>query len=92
VPVTAGKVLFTKFPLGLTAMRIKAVHQVEADLVALKLAADRAGTALACLFSSADEFEAAVVRARRLSASRQRRWPMRLSILMLLIGVAVIWL
>jgi len=43
----------------------RAVHQVEADLLALRAAAERAGTALACLFSSADEFEAAVIRARR---------------------------
>jgi hypothetical protein len=38
---------------------------VEADLVALKRAAERAGTALACLFSSADEFEADIIRERR---------------------------
>ena len=38
---------------------------VEADLAALKRAAERAGTALACLFSSADEFEADIIRERR---------------------------
>jgi hypothetical protein len=38
---------------------------LEADLAALKQAADRAGTALACLFSSADEYEAALIRERR---------------------------
>jgi hypothetical protein len=31
----------------------------------LALLAERAGTALACTFSSADEFEAAVIKARR---------------------------
>ena len=41
------------------------IARVEADLAALRAAADRAGTALACLFSTSDEFEAAVVRVRR---------------------------
>ena len=39
--------------------------ELEADLAALRAAAERAGTSLACLFSTADEFEAAVVRVRR---------------------------
>jgi hypothetical protein len=43
----------------------RTVDQVEADLAALRAAAERAGTALACLFSSSDEFEAAVIKARR---------------------------
>jgi hypothetical protein len=43
----------------------RSIARLEADLVALRAAADRAGTALACLFSTADEFEAAVVRVRR---------------------------
>ncbi|MBX6425628.1 MAG: hypothetical protein IRZ09_06875 [Variibacter sp.] len=38
---------------------------VESDLAALTRAAERAGTALACLFSSAAEFEAELIRARR---------------------------
>ena len=38
---------------------------VEADLAALKAAAERAGSALACLFSSSAEFEAEVIRVRR---------------------------
>jgi hypothetical protein len=38
----------------------------ERDLASLRSAADRAGTALACLFSSAEEFEAEVIRVRRL--------------------------
>lgn len=41
------------------------IARLEADLAALRAAAERAGTALACLFSSSDEFEAAVVRVRR---------------------------
>jgi hypothetical protein len=43
----------------------RSIARVEADLVALRAAAERAGTALACLFSSSYEFEAAVVRVRR---------------------------
>jgi hypothetical protein len=43
----------------------RAIADLEADIVALRAAAERAGTALACLFSSSDEFEAAVVRVRR---------------------------
>jgi len=46
-------------------LQSRTVQQVEADLVALRAAAERARTALACIFSSADEFEAAVIRARR---------------------------
>jgi hypothetical protein len=39
--------------------------QVEADLARLRASVERAGTALACLFSTAEEFEAAVIHARR---------------------------
>ena len=41
------------------------IADLEADIVALRASAERAGTALACLFSSSDEFEAEVVRVRR---------------------------
>ena len=41
------------------------IADLEADIVALRAAAERAGTALACLFSTSDEFEAAVIKARR---------------------------
>jgi hypothetical protein len=44
---------------------LRSVAQLESDLAALRAAAERAGTALACLFSSSDEFEAAVVKVRR---------------------------
>lgn len=39
--------------------------RAEAELAMLREAVERAGVALACLFSSAAEFEAAVLRARR---------------------------
>ena len=43
----------------------RAIADLEADIVALRAAAERAGTALACLFSSSDEFEAALIAERR---------------------------
>ena len=46
-------------------MTSRSIAQLEADIVALRASAERAGTALACLFSSSDEFEAEVVRVRR---------------------------
>lgn len=50
-------------------IKSRTIVRVEADLHALKAAADRAGLALACLFSTADEFESAVLRARREKAT-----------------------
>jgi hypothetical protein len=62
-------------------MTTRTIAELEADIAALRAAAERAGTALACLFSSADEFEAEVVRVRReqgayrsQSRSRQPFW------------------
>ena len=58
-------------------MSTRTLAQLEADIAALRHAAERAGTALACLFSSSDEFEAAVVRVRREQGAyrtRRRRW------------------
>jgi len=46
-------------------IRARTIADVESDIVALRAAAERAGTALACLFSTADEFEADIVRVRR---------------------------
>ena len=73
----------------------RTVDQVEADLVALRAAAERAGTALACLFSSSDEFEAAVIRARREAGafpSRRRRQPFLLALVTLLLAAAFLML
>ncbi len=55
----------------------RTIAELEADIAALRATAERAGTALACLFSTADEFEAAVVRMRREQGAfrtRKRRW------------------
>ena len=73
----------------------RTVQQVEADLVALRAAAERAGCALACLFSSADEFEAAVIRARRAAGVfrpvRKRR-SMRAGMLTLILAAVFLML
>jgi hypothetical protein len=53
--------------------RSSALGDVEADLLALRSAAERAGTALACLFSSSDEVEAVVIVTRRGQGTRGSR-------------------
>jgi hypothetical protein len=69
----------------------RAIADLEADIVALRAAAERAGTALACLFSSSDEFEAAVVRLRREQGAYQlqvrARRPLRTGVLTALIAL-----
>ena len=70
----------------------RTIADLEADIVALRAAAERAGTALACLFSSSDEFEAAVVRVRREQGAfaplRRRRNMTRIGILTALLALA----
>ena len=70
----------------------RAIADLEADIVALRAAAERAGTALACLFSTSDEFEAAVVRLRReqgaYSARMGARRPLRAGVLIVVLAVA----
>lgn len=69
----------------------RTIAELEADIVALRAAAERAGTALACLFSSADEFEAEVVRVRRAQgAYRSRNRMHRPVVLGILAGLLVI--
>ena len=67
------------------------ITELEADIVALRAAAERAGTALACLFSTSGEFEAAVVRVRREQGAyraRDRAWhPLRAVALVALIAL-----
>ena len=46
-------------------IRARTTAAVEADLAALRATAERAGSALACLFSSSDEYEADIIRERR---------------------------
>jgi len=45
--------------------RYRTVGQIEAEILALRAAAERAGLALACVFSSSDEYEADLIRERR---------------------------
>jgi hypothetical protein len=70
----------------------RAIADLEADILALRAAAERAGTALACLFSSSDEFEAAVVRLRReqgaYGAPGRTRRPFRMGVLIVFFALA----
>ena len=76
-------------------LQSRTVQQVEADLVALRASAERAGCALACLFSSSDEFEAAVIKARRAAGMfrpvRKRR-PLRAAVLTLILAAIFLML
>ena len=74
----------------------RTLMDLETDLAALRSAAERAGTALACLFSTSDEFEAAVVRVRReqgaYRARSRTRNPLRWAALIGLLVVTFILL
>src|SRR3954465_15759898 len=60
-----GNLLFTLVGEHRRMASSRTLTDLEGDLAALRATAERAGTALACLFSCADEFEAEVVRVRR---------------------------
>jgi len=68
----------------------------ETDIAALKFAADRAGTALACTFSSSEEFEADLIRERRAQGaygpSPRRRGLIRIGIVTALLALALLLL
>ena len=49
-------------------LRRSSIARVRAELGALEASAERAGTALACVYSSSDELEAAELGARRAAA------------------------
>lgn len=72
----------------------RSITDLESDIVALRAAAERAGTALACLFSSSDEFEAAVVRVRReqgaYRAGGHARYPLRALALVAVIALVFV--
>src|SRR5262245_64994020 len=73
----------------------RSIDQVETDLLALRAAAERAGTALACLFSSSDEFEAAVIKARRDAGAfgpRRKRRATRYAVLTAILAAAFLML
>jgi hypothetical protein len=61
-------------------LRSRTLARLEADLLALRASAERAGMALACVFSSSDEYEADIIRERRASGAfrPQRSWRRRL--------------
>lgn len=70
----------------------QSLADLEADIIALRAAAERAGTALACLFSSSDEFEAAVVRLRREQGAYQTptRRTFGMSVLIMLVTLVFV--
>jgi hypothetical protein len=73
----------------------RTIADLEADLAALRASAERAGTALACLFSTSDEFEAEVVRVRReqgaFGTPRRKRNPLLATALVCVLAL-VFWL
>jgi hypothetical protein len=77
-------------------VRVRTSATVEADLVALRAAAERAGSALACLFSSSDEYEADIIRKRRAAGAFKSRRRGRLhaqrSFLIIVLTVALLLL
>jgi hypothetical protein len=73
----------------------RTIAELEGDIAALRASAERAGTALACLFSTSDEFEAAVVRMRREQGAFRRsrvRHPVRSAALVGLLVLAFVLL
>jgi hypothetical protein len=61
-------------------------ERLRADVLALEANAERAGYALGCVYTSTDEFEAAVIRSKRAAGLYgHRRWRSALAV-----GVAVV--
>jgi hypothetical protein len=90
-----GNLVFTLLGQHCRMATLRTITDLEGDLTALRAAADRAGTALACLFSCSDEFEAEVVRVRREQGAyraRNRKHPLRWAALIALLAVAFILL
>jgi hypothetical protein len=58
----------------LTMMKTWSGNRVQADIVALEQSVERARLALACSFSSYDEFEADVIQKRRQSGAFESRF------------------
>lgn len=75
-------------------LRSAAAH-MDADLSALEAYAERAGSALACAYSSSAEFDAALIAARRAAGiygPRRRRRQMLLTAAGIAVGLFVIFL
>ena len=65
VQKASRNISFTVLGYRFDMVRVRTTAAVEADLAALRATAERAGSALACLFSSSDEYEADIIRERR---------------------------
>lgn len=72
---------------------LRTLLRPKADVLALEASAARAGCALACCFSSSDEFDAAIIRAQRAAGvygpKRQRRQLAGFAAVMALIALLV---
>jgi hypothetical protein len=55
----------------------RSAAQVEADLLALRASAERAGAALACVFSTSAEYEADLINTRRAEGAYGSQRPHR---------------
>jgi hypothetical protein len=62
----------------------RSAAQVEADLLALRASAERAGAALACVFSTSAEYEADLINTRRAEGAYGSQRPHRLAVSILL--------
>jgi len=69
-------------------LRRWSVARVRAELGALEASAERAGAALACAYSSSDEFEASEIRARRAAGLLAPRLAGRLRVLLWATAIA----
>ncbi len=63
-------------------MTAASLTQLQADLGALEDSAHRAGVALACCYSGADEYEAEVIRVRRAAGAFDRHASSHLRLLL----------
>jgi hypothetical protein len=74
-------------------LRYRTIGQIEAELIALRAAAERAGLALACAFSTSDEYEADLIRERRAQGAYRSAPPRRpLRLTALVAGLALAFL
>jgi hypothetical protein len=60
-------------------LSLRTIYQINPDFLALEANAEQAGRALACSYSSSDEFEAALIAERREAGNYGRpRWQRQL--------------
>jgi len=73
--------------------RMSLAGRTAPETVTLEAYAERAGTALACVFSNSAEFDAALIAARRAAGvygPKRQRWQMLMTVLGVVAGLAVL--